>query len=185
MTAKKNGNFSSSDRKAAVKRGWVYSVLAVVTAAFQCSFFARILPLGAVPDLILGLTVAVCLLDTTSAALVFSVGAGFVIDSVGGTGVSLTPVFLLILVLLLSGLSKKFMPGFFSYLILHAPAILAGALFSAARIFLSSSSVQISALFLKIVLPGFLSTLLFSVPLYFPVKFCISFINSKSKFKLK
>ena len=85
--AKKN-DFSSSDRKAAVKRGW-FMVLAVLRrrSMFLCTHSASVRC-----RTILGLLWrSVC--RHNLAALV-SVGAGFVIDSVSGTGVWLTPFFL-------------------------------------------------------------------------------------------
>ena len=59
-----------------VKKILVYSLLSLLLASLQCSFFARLSICPATPDLMLGLVAAIALLDSREAAAICGIGCG-------------------------------------------------------------------------------------------------------------
>lgn len=70
----------------------VCGALLVVFAMFQTTLFARFLPFGAVPDLILPLVCAVGMSEHEKWGAVFGIVAAFVIESLGGSTLTLLPI---------------------------------------------------------------------------------------------
>ncbi|MBQ8185980.1 MAG: hypothetical protein IJ037_03815 [Clostridia bacterium] len=73
-------------------KGGVCALLLVFFALLQTTLFTRFKPFGAVPDLILPLVIAVSMTEKEKWGAVFGVIAAFVIESLGGSTVTLLPI---------------------------------------------------------------------------------------------
>ena len=73
-------------------KGGVCALLLVVFALLQTTLFTRFRPFGAVPDLILPLVAAIGMTEKEKWGAVFGVIAAFVIESQGGSTVTLLPL---------------------------------------------------------------------------------------------
>ena len=73
-----------------IRRILIYGILLLLLSAAESAFFARLYILPAAPDLILGVVVAVSLLDSQKAGAVVGVAGGFLSDAIGSVGISLS-----------------------------------------------------------------------------------------------
>lgn len=159
-------------RPETVKRIVIYGLLLLILSAMQCSFFARLRFLPATPDLILGAVLGILLWDSESVAAVSAVAGGFLLDAVGGIGVSWSPLFYLLTVAVMSLLSKKVMPGLLSFFAILLPSLLLRAGFTAIGLWTALDSISISDALRRVLLPEALMTLLFGILVYFLLCLC-------------
>ena len=75
-----------------VSKVLVAAFLLVLFSLLQTTLFTRFRPFGAVPDLILPLVVAISMSEREKFGAIFGVIAAFVIDSLGGSTVSILPI---------------------------------------------------------------------------------------------
>ena len=155
------------------KRVAVYGLLLLILGAAMCSFFAQLTRLPATPDLILGAVLAIALLDGRKTAAIVGVFGGIVIDSLGGVGVSLSPLLYLVVVLTVGGISEKMLPGFFSWLCLLLPSLLLRGLFTALGFLFYTGGLPVGEVLRSVILPEAICTVIFCCPLYFLVKLCV------------
>ena len=73
-------------------KGGVCALLLIFFALLQTTLFTRFKPFGAVPDLILPLVAAIGMTEKEKWGAVFGVIAAFVIESLGGSTVTLLPI---------------------------------------------------------------------------------------------
>jgi len=73
-------------------KGGVCALLLIFFALLQTTLFTRFRPFGAVPDLILPLVAAIGMTEKEKWGAVFGVIAAFVIESLGGSTVTLLPI---------------------------------------------------------------------------------------------
>jgi len=73
-------------------KGVVCALLLIFFSLLQTTLFTRFRPFGAVPDLILPLTAAIGMMEKERWGAVFGVIAAFVIESLGGSTVTLLPI---------------------------------------------------------------------------------------------
>ena len=175
---------NQASKAALIKRIIIYGITFFILGVAQCSFFNELSFLSATPNIILGAVAAVSLLDSQRSAAVCGIAAGFMIDALGGTGISISPIALLCVALLCSEIAKKILPTFVSWVILLVPASLVGSVFTMANIFLLVGRFQISSVFKSILLPEFILTVIFSIPLFFIIKLCVRLADAKNKFKI-
>lgn len=179
-----NAHRNQAAKAAVIKRIIIYGITFFILGVAQCSFFNELSFLSATPNIILGAVAAVSLIDSQRSAAVCGIAAGFLIDALGGTGISLSPIALLCVALLCSEIAKKILPTFISWVIILIPASLTGSIFTLANIFLLVGKFQLSAVFKTILLPEFILTVIFSVPLFFIIKLCVRLADAKNKFKI-
>lgn len=177
---------SSNDvpRAATLKKVAIYSAIFFIIAVAQCSFFANLTFLGVVPNLVIGAVAAISLFESEHTSAVASIGAGFLTDALGGSGISISPLLFLSVALLLSALSKKILKGFFPWILLLTVANLFGIACTYLRLLISNTLPSTELLFKTIILPEFFYTLLFSLPLYFIFKFAARLGETKGRFKI-
>lgn len=175
---------NQASKAALIKRIIIYGITFFILGVAQCSFFNELSFLSATPNIILGAVAAVSLLDSQRSAAVCGIAAGFMIDALGGTGISISPIALLCVALLCSEIARKILPTFISWVILLVPASLVGSVFTMANIFLLVGRFQISSVFKSILLPEFILTVIFSIPLFFIIKLCVRLADAKNKFKI-
>lgn len=164
-------------RPEVLRRILVYGALLLILAAWQCSFFARLRFLPATPDLILCAVLAILLLDSPQAAAIAAVFGGFVIDALGGVGISWSPLLYLLTVASLSAWSAKMMKNLGAWLMLIVPSLLIRAAYDALRLWLSVDSTSWQYALRQLLLPKALTTLLLSVPIYGLVRLCMPMLG--------
>ena len=155
-----------------VKRIVIYGLLIFFLSVAMSSFFANLRHLPATPDLMLGAVLAVAVIDDRRTAAIVAVVGGVAVDSLGGVGISLSPLLYLSVILTVGILSEKMLPRFLSWLILLLPSLLLRALFTLAGFWLYTGGGSFSGIVSGVLLPEMICTLLFSLPLYFLLTLC-------------
>ncbi len=164
---------TAGERRLILRRVIVFGAVAFFLGVLQCSFFARLKPFGAVPDLMLGSLCAITMIDNKKTAAVYAVAAGYFIDALGAVPPSFSPIFFLIATFVFGKISEKMMPRFVSYLIVMIPAVLLGGAFTYVNLCISLSGVAPIGLFFGIALPQMVSTYVFCLPVYFLIGLCM------------
>lgn len=177
-------NTTFSSRSAITRRILIYGILFFILGIAQCSFFSGLSFLNAIPDIVMGAVVAISLLDSQKTAVVCGIGAGALIDALGGSGISLSPVFFMIIAIVCSEIAKKMLPNFLSWLIILIPAVAIRASFTLLNILLSFEGTLFSSVLKSILLPEALLTFIISLPIFFMVKLCVKIADAKNKFKI-
>ncbi|MBO5415684.1 MAG: hypothetical protein J6A83_03555 [Clostridia bacterium] len=172
------------NREAVIKRILVWGALLFILAVAQCSFFTGLTFMPAVPNILLGAVAAISVFDTQRSAAVCGIAAGFLGDALGGSGISLSPLALLVVAIVSAELSKKLIPNFFTWAVLLIPASLIGSVFTFVNLFISFGRPSFASVFKSILLPELLMTVICSLPLFFIVKLCARLIDAKGKFKI-
>ena len=143
-----------------------YSAVIFLLAVAQCSFFARIEKLPAIPDLILAAVAVVAVIDRWETAILSGIVGGVVIDALGGVGISLSPLFYFVVALVLGALAKKMMQSYLSWVAVMIPALALRAVFTVIQVLLLGNGGGIVQILGQIVLPELICTAVFSLPIY-------------------
>ncbi|MBE6546787.1 MAG: hypothetical protein E7668_05045 [Ruminococcaceae bacterium] len=159
-SSRRGGGF----RPELLKRSLIYGLLLLLLTAAQCSFFTGLSFLPATPDLLLGALMALTLLENRPTVAILAIAGGFLCDALGSTGVSFTPLFYLLTVVLAGILAEKMLPRFWSFLLLMLPAALLRMGYSALRAALGGISPL--SILKSSLLPELLLTVLCALPLY-------------------
>ena len=167
-----------------LRRSLVYCPVIFLVAIIQCSFFAQLKILPAVPDLILGLIVGIAMLDSQKAAVVCGVGAGFVIDAMGSSGLSLSPLFYMLIGALCGALAKKMLPRFLSWALNLLIFSAVKTILTILNLLYMPGGFSLSHSLVPILLPEFICTFIICLPMYFIVKLCMIPIDRKRQLRL-
>ena len=167
-----------------VRRLTVYLPVIFLLAITQCSFFAQLYFLPATPDLMIGFVVAVAMLDSQPSAAICGIGAGFIIDAIGTTGLSFAPLFYMLCGVFCAFLSKKMLPSFLSWVVELAVFSVIKALFTLANIFYTFSGVAFVSVLINTLIPEMICTFVVCLPVFFVVKLCMIPIDSKRRIRL-
>ncbi len=173
-----------SNRQLFMRRALVFAPVIFLLAVAQCSFFAQLDFLFAVPDLMLGFVVAVAMLDSEESAAVCGIGAGFVIDAIGASGLSFSPLFYMLAGVLCGILSKKMLPSFLSFTVELAILSVVKSLFTLVNILYISQSISFWHTFKTVLFPEMVCTFVVCLPIFFIVKLCMIPVDSKRRLRL-
>ena len=177
------GNFREALLKPLLfKRIAIYSVLTLLLGSAQCSFFPLLKICPSTPDLIMGLILAVMLIDSEKSAAVLAICAGFFIDAIGGGALALSPIIYLLFVLFAGSFSRKMLTSFASYAILMMPMLAYRAVATAICLFIVSDAALSFGSVAGVIFPELLCTALLCLPLYAIVKICASPLETHTKF---
>lgn len=179
-----NSRRNEATRQLLIRRSAVYGPMIFLLAVAQCSFFSDLRLFGSVPDLMLGVIVGIAMLDSQKAAAVCGIGAGFVIDALGSSGFSLSPLFYMLCGCLCGMLARKMLPNFLSWAVNLLVFSAAKSVFTAVNIFLLTRAIPIKQMITKIILPEFICTFAVCLPLFFIIKLASLPIEAKSKFRI-
>ena len=169
-------------RGARIKRILLWSILTLLLATAQCSFFARLHVCPATPDLLLALVIAVLLLDSVYAASAVAIGAGFLVDALGTTSLFLSPLFYFAVVLILCVPASKMLSRFPSYLLLMLFGILLRAAYTLACFWLMPGPLPTLSYLGGVLASEALVTVLLCLPIYPLVKLFRLPLLAKNRF---
>ena len=167
------------------KRVLLYSVAIFLLTVARGSFFARLEILPVSPDLVLGAVAAVAVVDSIETAAVTGVIGGIIADAVGGFGMYLSPIVYLAAAVAVAIATKKMMPRYLSWLATFPIACIIGGGATVLRSFLFGAPVAFGALIWHIIIPEFIFTVIFSLPLFPLIKLCSAIGGGKSGMPLK
>ena len=153
-----------------IKRILTYGILLLLLAAAESGFFARLRYLPTAPDLILGVVVAVTLLDSQKAGAIVGVVGGFFSDALGGVGISLSPILYLLVALVVGSLATKMMSSFPSFSLLMLPALACRGLFTVGQAMLLWQKGPFLDVLRYLMLPELIVTAVFCLPMYWVIK---------------
>ena len=178
-----NGSARHGIRPELIKRIIIYGLMVLLGACAQCSVLAQIDILPATPDIMLGIILAVALLDSVRSACVVGICSGFLADALGCSGsVAFSALLYLIAAALLGILAQKMLPRFLSWLLLLLPMLAFRAVFTCLSLIASIHALPSATFLLHTLIPELLMTALFCIPIYPITKLCVIPISSKSRF---
>lgn len=166
----------------AVKRMIIYGIFVLALGCAQCSFFPLISICPATPDLMLGMLLAIILLDGEKSAAIVAIAGGFFIDSIGSSGLFLSPLIYFLFVLIMSVPVKKVLAGFPAYLLLLVPTLAYRALSTFICLALWHREMPSPALLWDTLVPEAVCTALLCIPVYFLIKLASSTFENRGKF---
>lgn len=178
---KKAPRIRASIRLETTKRIVIFSISALLIGSAQCSFFPIVNICPSTPDLIMGLILAVALLDNERSAMPLAIGAGFFIDAIGSGGFSLSPLLYFIYAAIIGVVSQKMMKSFPSFLLLLLPSLLYRALSSLLMLALSGGLSFSGGLIIKLLLEA-LCTFILCLPIYPIMKLATKPLLTHKKF---
>lgn len=144
-------------------KGGVCALLLIVFSLLQTTLFTRFRPFGAVPDLILPLVAAVGMTEKERWGAVFGVIAAFVIESLGGSTVTLLPLLYMPVGYFCGVLTTHYFRDAFSVRGLYTLVTSAArSLFTLIALAMTLSDFNLLTCLLSVVLPEFLATVLFA-----------------------
>ena len=164
-----------------IKRSLVYGAVMFLLAVAENSFFGNLHHLPATPELVLAAVSVIAFTDSREAAMISAITGGIMTDAICGTGIYLSPILYFGVALLISGLSKKMIPRYPSWLAVLPMACAFLALFGIARTYIFDGGAKFLELLLHTILPEFIFTVIFSLPLYPLIKLSVKPFGSKQR----
>ena len=161
----------SRDALLLLRKILIYFIIIFVASLVQTSFLAVIEPFGAIPDLMLLLSLGAGYFCGPLAGGIFGLASGAVTYALGGVGLSFLPLLYCIVGAFTGFLVQNFFTGKFTVwclYVLFASAIKGG--YSLAHIILFSGDVQFFTAIWRSIIPEFIGTLILGAALYIPIK---------------
>lgn len=154
-----------------IKKTVIYFVIIFISSLLQTSFLAVIRPLGAVPDLMLLLSLGAGYFCGPVAGSVFGVSAGVVTYALGGSGLAVLPLLYCAVGGATGFLVENFFTGKFAVWMLYSfvAAVFKGG-YSLAYVILFSGDVRFFAAIWYTLIPEFIGTLILGAVLYVPIR---------------
>lgn len=175
------GGYRAQARKRAVLCTLTVALLILLLSSVQASLLARYRPFGATPDLMLCFVLCIFYFWGKYAGAVTGIAAGFVIDAIGGQGISILPVVYMLYGYIGGAYSRTIYPKqFFPYLFY----LLCGLLVRAAATLLCAcmmwKTVHLPDIFMNTVLPEAGGTVIVGCIVYAPIKLLCGLIDRKT-----
>ena len=152
----------------------VYGIFAAIMAVLQTTLMPRIPVYGAIADIVIGAVCCIGIYRGENKAGAFGLFAGLCVDALGTTGVSLLPLFYTLVGYVCGRIGANAREGarFSAYLITIPFVCLARTLFSFLNHIINYfGDIDFGILFLYILLPEFVYTLVVCIPVFVIVKF--------------
>lgn len=141
----------------------IYAIAGLLLILLQISFFPKIRPFGAAPDVLIVAVFAVAMFENERVGAVFGLAVGFVVEAVGGIGVSLLPlVYMLVGYICGVVATEYYKRSFVLFLIFDASILLVRMFTTLMYIVFTWSVVDLSVVLPKVLIPEALSTLVIS-----------------------
>ncbi|MBO5682616.1 MAG: hypothetical protein J6S10_01415 [Clostridia bacterium] len=171
-------------KPSAARRIIFYAAFLFIVCVAQISFFSQLTFLRATPNIALCAVAAVALLDDRKCAVVCGIATGFLVDALGGAGISLSPLTFMLVALICSQIAKKMLPHFLSWLVMLAFASVFASAITALSIIIGFGAGTLRAVALSLLLTELISSYIISIPIFFIVRLGVNFAASKATFKL-
>ena len=161
----------SRDTLILIKKALIYFAIIFVSSLLQTSFLAVIRPFGAVPDLMLLLSLGAGYFCSPAVGGIFGVAAGVIAYAMGGTGITLLPILYCAIGASAGFLVENFFSGKFTVWMLYTlvAAVLKSGYSLASVIFLSGD-VRFFAAIWRTAIPEFVGTIVLGAILYLPIR---------------
>jgi len=161
----------SRDALLLLRKILIYFLIIFIASLIQTSFLAVIEPFGAVPDLMLLMSLGAGYFCGPLVGGVFGVASGVAAYALGGSGLAVLPLLYCAVGAFTGFLAENFFTGKFTVWCLYTifAAIIKGG-YSLACIILFSGDVQFFAAIWRSVIPEFIGTLVLGAILYVPIK---------------
>ena len=154
-----------------LRRAFVYFAVAFAAAMLQTSFLAFLRPLGAVPDIVLLLSLGVGYFCGAEKGGIMGVLSGVIAYSLGDVGLAFLPLLYALVGVVAGLLVECFFAGKLAVWCLYvfcAAAIKGG--YSLACCVLFSGELQLWQVLWRTLVPEFVTTLVLGAAVYYPVK---------------
>ena len=179
MTRRTKNHFA---RPETIKRIIIYALLVLFLSVAQCAFFSQLDICPATPDLVIGVVAAIALLDSVGAAASVGIALGFATDALGSSAsFAFSPIFYLIVAILLGSFAEKMLPRFMSWVLLLLPALVLRSAYTALCICISTRALPSLSLLGAIIIPELIVTAILSIPLYPLVKLCVVPMRTRTR----
>lgn len=155
-----------------VLRGVICGALLLVLAAMQVTVFARFCPFGAVPDIMLCFTVAIGFSEGEKFGGVAGLISAFVIESLGGVGLTLLPLLYVPCGFICGAAAKDSLGDTVLSRVLVMAVAAAGRALVSLVYSVCSLEAPLGRIFTDIIIPEFFSTLIMAVPVFVIVWIC-------------
>lgn len=157
------GSYQLGVTVSAVVKHVVYAIAGLLLILLQISFFPKIRPFGAAPDVLIVAVFAVAMFENERVGAVFGLAVGFVVEAAGGIGVSLLPlVYMLVGYICGVVATEYYKRSFVLFLIFDASILLVRMFTTLMYIVFTWSVVDLSVVLPKVLIPEALSTLVIS-----------------------
>ncbi|MBQ9806034.1 MAG: rod shape-determining protein MreD [Clostridia bacterium] len=168
-------------RKQSVRYVVVISLLLLLLSVIQLSFFGRFRIFGAIPDLMIAAVLCIGFFTGPYTGAVSGIGAGFLIDALGTSGISVLPLCYLLAGYLTGYYARKeSQKGLVQYLIFLAVTLVYRAVITVLYAWIVLGSSNFAALLLGAVLPELFGTALAGLALYFPMRLLCGWLEKKA-----
>ena len=171
-----------SQNKNLLKRIIVYGLMTLFLASMQTAFFPILKICPKTPDLIMGMLLAITLLDGENSACICALGAGFFLDAIGSSGLAVSPVVYIAFVLIINIFARKVLKSFVSYMLLLVPSLVYRAIATYLLVLITERSFVGGWVFTEIILPEMLVSAVLCLPIYFIVKLFSRTLETHSRF---
>lgn len=156
------------------------SLLVLVLAVLQITVFSQISFFGTTPDLMLCAVLGVSFFLGRYAGAITGIGAGFLIEALGSTGISLLPLFYLFLGYVVGHYARVIVPKrLVPYLVYLLLSLLFRAGITLTYISMNYQSFHILQILVNTLLPEAADTAIMGSLLYFPIKLLCSRLTRK------
>ena len=162
----------------AIARGAVIALLLVFFSLLQTTLFTTFSPFGVVPDLILPLVIAVAMTERHKWGGVFGVIAAFVIESIGGSRLTILPLLYMPAGDFVGILrANNFRDTFATRALFTVVSSFVRAIFSLIIIFSTLGGVTLPSALMTAVIPEFFANIIFAIIPHAAAKLALSPFN--------
>ena len=173
---------NSNQAKLLGYKSMLYGAALFVLAIMQSSFFSQINLFGATPDLLLGAVLTIAMFDDGQTSAVCGIIAGFFYCALGGAVYPIYILFAFLCGYVLPSVSERVLgKNYLSFLSLALLTYGAKAFYNLIELSLNANSFNIFSAFINVVVPEFLSSMLFCSISYVIFRNLCKIFNKKSK----
>ena len=171
MGQKYISGYRAQTRAKSIRYTVVITLTVLMLAVLQVSLFAKFRIFGAVPDLMLCAVVCVAFFSGRFAGAITGIGAGFLIEALGSTGVSVLPVAYLVCGYLVGHYARAVIPRrFLSFLLYFGISLILRVAVTLTYVCLTYAQISLPSVIISILLPELAATALCGCALYAPIR---------------
>lgn len=165
-----------------IGRCLVFFVLLFLSAACQASFFSATTFFPATPDLLLAAVIGLGIYDGERTGAISGIAAGVLAEALGGVGIMLMPIFYMVAGYTFGIVTRFFLNrNFLSWLVYMLIAAFARGVWSLLYLAATETGFNFVTVFSRIIIPEFVMTFVFSLPMYFICRLCARPFHRKSE----